>query len=64
MPAAKPEKKSKGAKKISRFYKIVGGKIECSGKPCDRCGSATFMADHKDRWYCGKCQLTVWKKKE
>jgi len=61
---AKPEKKQKADKKISRFYKVSGDKVERSGKPCDRCGSGTFMADHKDRWYCGKCQLTVWKKKE
>ena len=63
MAAAKPVKKERG-KSIGRFYKVTGGKVECSGKPCDRCGSGTFMADHKDRWCCGKCQLTVWKKKE
>jgi small subunit ribosomal protein S27Ae len=60
---AKPVKKARGAS-IGRFFKVVGCKVERSGRPCDRCGSGTFMADHKDRWYCGKCQLTIWKKKE
>jgi len=63
MAVAKPEKKKKG-KCIGRFYKVSEGKVERSGRPCDRCGAGTFMAEHKDRWYCGKCQLTVWKKKE
>ena len=63
MAAAKPVKKGKVGK-INKFYSVSGGKLACSGKLCDRCGSGTFMANHKDRWYCGKCQLTVWKKKE
>jgi small subunit ribosomal protein S27Ae len=61
---AKAEKKPKGGARAGKFYKVSGGKVERTGKLCDRCGSGTFMADHKDRWYCGKCQMTVWKKKE
>jgi small subunit ribosomal protein S27Ae len=30
-------------------------------KICPRCGDATYMAEHKDRWYCGKCHLTSFK---
>jgi small subunit ribosomal protein S27Ae len=61
---AKAEKKTKGGARACKFYKVSGGKVERTGKLCDRCRSGTFMADHKDRWYCGKCQMTVWKKKE
>jgi len=52
--------KSKKVKQSS-FYK-VGDKLERKGRSCDRCGDGNFMAGHKDRWYCGKCKLTIWKK--
>ena len=49
--------------KVSRYYEIdEQGKIKRK-KVCDRCGDGTFMADHGDRWYCGKCGLTIWKSK-
>jgi len=48
--------------KQNKFYKTAGEKVERTGKVCDRCGEGTFMAEHEDRWYCGKCGLTVWKK--
>ena len=50
--------------KASDHYKIEGGKIERIKKICDRCSDGIFMAEHKDRFYCGKCGMTVWKKKE
>lgn len=50
------------AVKASQFYKVNGGKIERLRRVCDRCGDGTFMAEHKDRWYCGKCTMTIWKK--
>jgi small subunit ribosomal protein S27Ae len=49
--------------KQSKFYSVKDGKLERKGKTCDRCGDGIYMADHKDRWYCGKCRMTVWKKK-
>jgi ubiquitin-small subunit ribosomal protein S27Ae len=52
------------AKKTKEFYKVEGGKLSRTEKVCDRCGSGTFMAEHKDRFYCGKCAMTIWKKKE
>jgi ubiquitin-small subunit ribosomal protein S27Ae len=27
--------------------------------PSDTCGAGVFMADHKDRHYCGRCHLTL-----
>lgn len=43
--------------KVSEYYKK-------KKRVCDRCGEGTFMAEHEDRWYCGKCKLTIWKKKD
>ena len=45
-------------------YKINGDKLERLKKPCPRCGPGTFMAEHKDRFSCGKCGWTVFKKEE
>jgi len=50
--------------KASEHYKVSGDSVERVKKVCDRCGDGIFMADHKDRWYCGKCGMTVWKKQE
>jgi len=48
--------------KQNNFFKLKEGKIERTKKNCERCGDGTFMADHENRWYCGKCRLTIWKK--
>lgn len=48
--------------KRNEFYK--NGALGEGKKCCDRCGEGTYMAAHKDRWYCGKCGMTVWKKAE
>jgi len=41
-----------------RVSELIGKK-----RVCDRCGEGTYMAEHEDRYYCGKCKLTIWKKK-
>ncbi|HLC58899.1 MAG TPA: 30S ribosomal protein S27ae [archaeon] len=33
-----------------------------NGRICPRCGSGTYMANHKDRFSCGKCHMTEFKK--
>ena len=39
-----------------KFYKIEGsGKVEKNKIECDNCGTGTFMAEHKNRFHCGKC---------
>lgn len=50
--------------KRSEFYRVSGDKAERIKRICDRCGDGTFMAEHKDRWYCGKCGMTIWKNKK
>ncbi len=58
--AKKQEKKKKPSKKIHELYE--------NGKPknptCPKCGNGVFMADHKDRYTCGRCGYSEFKKKE
>jgi small subunit ribosomal protein S27Ae len=50
----KKQKKKKPAAKISAVYNVSEGRLERKNKTCPKCN--VFMADHKDRWTCGKCQ--------
>jgi ubiquitin-small subunit ribosomal protein S27Ae len=49
------EEKKKEHTKKSNYYEINGDKAECKRKFCPKCGAGVFMADHKDRYACGKC---------
>ena len=50
---------SKGEVSVYKFYKEQGeGKIVRMKKDCPRCGKGVFMAEHKDRYSCGKCGFT------
>ncbi len=44
--------------KQSSFYSVKEGKVERLRKACPRCGDGTWMAFHKNRYYCGKCGYT------
>ncbi|MFX0068844.1 MAG: 30S ribosomal protein S27ae [Promethearchaeota archaeon] len=47
------------------YYKLSkNGKIARLKKNCPRCGLGTFMAEHSDRWACGKCGWTQFKKEK
>lgn len=59
----KAAKKTKPSQKYKK-YKIEGGKLTRTGKPCPKCGSGVFMGEHKDRLSCGKCHYTEFKKRE
>ncbi|MHA1409396.1 MAG: 30S ribosomal protein S27ae [Candidatus Odinarchaeia archaeon] len=48
----------------NKYYKIDGDKIVRLKKTCPRCGMGTFMAEHSDRFSCGKCGWTIFKKTE
>ena len=57
---------AKGGKKTSqkwKYYSVSGDKVERKKKFCPRCGPGVFMAEHKDRWSCGRCGYTEWKRK-
>ncbi len=47
-----------------KYYKVdKDGKITRLKRTCPRCGKGVFMAEHKDRYSCGKCGYTEFKKK-
>ena len=41
--------------KKSDLYKVDGDKIERKNPVCPRCSDGVFMADHGNRYACGKC---------
>ncbi len=45
-----------------KLYIIEGNKIKRKNMFCPRCGAGVFMANHKDRYSCGKCGYTIMKK--
>ncbi len=57
----KTKKKTKRVKKPD-FYEVREESIERKRRVCPKCGQGIFMAEHKDRFTCGKCSYTEWKK--
>ncbi|MBU0760420.1 MAG: 30S ribosomal protein S27ae [Nanoarchaeota archaeon] len=55
----KPHKNKKTSKKYSHYE---NGKT--NKKHCPRCGPGTFLADNKNRIYCGKCHYTEFTEKK
>jgi len=53
----------KGKRGVWNYYKIEGDKLVRLLPFCDRCGPGVFMADHGDRYVCGNCGYTKYKKK-
>ena len=47
--------KEQPKKTVKTNYNVSGGKVERKNKQCPKCGAGTFMAQHSDRWTCGKC---------
>ena len=45
---------------VLKFYTIDGnGSVSRARQSCPKCGVGVFMARHYDRFYCGKCTLTL-----
>ncbi len=59
--AKKKVKNKKPSKRYSK-YKIESGKLK-RNKTCPKCGPGFFLAEHKDRLYCGSCRYTEFTKK-
>lgn len=57
----KKPKKKREKKRKSTYYKIEGNELKRTKKPCPKCGAGIFLAEHKDRFVCGKCSYTKWK---
>jgi len=63
----KVEKKKKAKKKrkrVSSYYKIDENELKRMLPLCERCGPGYFMADHGDRYTCGHCGFTRYKREE
>jgi ubiquitin-small subunit ribosomal protein S27Ae len=61
--APKPEKKAKKEEKgLYTMYKVEGDKVTRLRPTCERCGPGYFMADHNDRFTCGHCGFTRYKR--
>ncbi len=52
----KKEKVKKEGKKLSALFEISGDTITKKNRTCPKCGPGMFLAKHKDRIVCGKCQ--------
>jgi small subunit ribosomal protein S27Ae len=50
--------------KINEILAPQSGKIVRTLKTCSKCGPGVFLAEHYDRFHCGKCGITQFKKKE
>ncbi len=57
----KAHKPSKSTKK-SEFYKVQGETVLREKRTCPKCGPGIFMAEHSDRFHCGKCGYSQFKK--
>jgi len=44
------------------LYEIKDGKIIRKRKTCPKCGPGVFLAEHENRYTCGKCGYTEFKK--
>lgn len=61
--AKKPKPKNKTPSKKYEKYKVEGDKL--TRKPtCPKCGAGVFLAEHPDRFYCGKCGYVEFKAKK
>ena len=57
--AKKAKKKHKHRKeklRVLNFYKVDGEKVVRLKRMCDVCPPGTFLAEHEDRLYCGRCR--------
>lgn len=57
----KVKKKRKG---VYSYYKVGEKGLERVRPFCERCGPGYFMADHGDRYACGHCGFTRYKRTE
>ncbi|MDP3065783.1 MAG: 30S ribosomal protein S27ae [Methanobacteriaceae archaeon] len=46
-----------------QLYEVKDNKLTRKNPECVRCSHGVFMADHGDRYTCGKCGYTQWKNK-
>ncbi len=54
-------KKKKKTRGLSSYYKITDDTLQRKLKACPRCGPGFFLAEHYDRFACGKCGYAEYK---
>jgi small subunit ribosomal protein S27Ae len=63
---AKPKEKAPSVKKkqkpVYTHYKVDATGLTRLRPFCERCGPGYFMADHGDRFACGHCGFTRYKR--
>ncbi len=61
----KPKKQKSGRKKKTKgsYYEESGAGVKRIKRSCPKCGSGVFMAEHPNRFACGKCSYTEWKQR-
>jgi len=57
----KKHKKRKVKLAILKYYKVEGGKVVRLRQMCKVCPPGTFIAEHSDRLYCGRCHTAYQK---
>ncbi|MBU0898418.1 MAG: 30S ribosomal protein S27ae [Nanoarchaeota archaeon] len=50
--------------KTHSYYEIQGSSVSRKRRSCPRCGTGTWLAQHKNRSYCGKCAYSELDKKK
>lgn len=58
---AKEKRKNKKPSERWKKYKTENNKL-IKSPSCPKCGDGIFLAQHKDRLYCGKCHYVEYKK--
>lgn len=58
---AKKDRKKHHNIKVWKFYEVQGDKVALKKKTCPKCRS--FLAETKDRIFCGSCGYTVFSRK-
>ena len=56
---AKGKKQRKPSKSTNKADYYPNGKK--NKRECPKCGLSIFMAEHKNRFHCGKCSFTEFK---
>ena len=57
-------KKKKASPRVSSYYELDGDNVIRKKQFCKRCGPGYFLADMYDRYVCGKCGYTEFKKQQ
>jgi small subunit ribosomal protein S27Ae len=57
----KKKRKNRKPSEKWKIYSIEESKVKRKNKFCPKCGEGVFLAEHKDRFSCGKCGYTIFK---